>query len=112
MKIKLAIYNDDTNCVEVCFSDIVTVNLYTQDIEDNLHTTMYTRSQLELLAETNPREYAEMVLNGTIQDYLDLLAVENKSTSDTIREQYKNHYSEMSDTQIDSLVREFSMYDK
>ena len=110
MKIKFASFNDDTNCVEVCFNDFATVNLYTPDIEDNLHTTMYTRSQLELLAENNPIEYAEMVLNGTIQDYLDLLAEENKSTSNTIKAQYKKHYPDMSDTQIDNLVREFCMY--
>ena len=111
MKIKFASFNDDTNCVEVCFNDFATVNLYIPDIEDNLHTTMYTRSQLELLAENNPAEYAEMVLNGTMQDYLDLLAEENKSTSNTIREQYRKHYLDMSDTQIENLVREFSMYD-
>jgi len=110
MNIKVASFNDDTNCVEVCFNDFATVNLYTPDIEDNLHTTMYTRSQLELLVENNPIEYAEMVLNGTIQNYLDLLADENKDTSNTIRNQLKERYPDMSDTQIDNLVREFSMY--
>jgi len=111
MKIKFASFNDDTNCVEVVFSDIASVNLYTPDIEDNLHTTMYTRSRLESLAENNPIEYAEMVLNGTIQNYLDLLAQENKNTSNTIREQYRKHYPNMSDTQIDSLIQEHNMYD-
>ena len=110
MKIKVASFNDDTNCVEVCFNDFATVNLYIPDIEDNLHTTMYTRSQLELLAENNPAEYAEMVLNGTMQDYLDLLAEENKDTSNIIRNQLKEHYPDMSCIQIENLAREFSMY--
>ena len=112
MKIKLAIFNDDINCVEIYFDDLTVVTLYTPDIEDDLNTTMYTRSQLELLAENSPLEYAYLVLSGKIQEYLNSLSSESKDTSNTIREQYKKRYPDMSDTQIDNLVRECSMYDR
>ena len=87
------------------------MSFYTPDIEDSFDTTPYTLSQLGLLAETNPIEYAELILTGKMQDYLDLLAEGNKSTSSIIRQQLKAYYTDMTDTQIDSLVREYSMYD-
>ena len=113
MKVKFALFNIDTACVEIYFDDenFTILSFYTPDIEDSLHTTPYTLSQLELLAETNPIEYAELILTGKMQDYLDLIAEGNRDTSRTIRKQLERHYPDMSDVQIESLVREYAMYD-
>ena len=116
MKIKSAVFNDDTNDIEVeiYFDDDKTttpIKLYTPDIEDSFTASPYVRSQLILLAEKSPTEYAELVLTGKMQNFINLCATENKSTSDIIREQYKKHYPDMSDAQIDSLIQEHNMYD-
>jgi len=117
MKIKSAVFNDDTNDIEVeiYFGDdakaTTPIKLYTPDIEDSFDTSPYVSSQLRLLAENSPTEYAELVLTGKMQNYINLCATENKSTSDIIREQYKKRYPDMSDTQIDSLIQEIYMYD-
>lgn len=111
-KIKRAIYNVDTASVEIYFNDLTTIRLYTPEIEKSLHTTIYTRSQFQLLADTNPLEYARLILSGEMQNYLDLLKEENRSISNDIRLQLKERYPDMSDTQIDSLVREYRMYNK
>lgn len=114
MEIKSALFNNDNNCVEIYFDDenFTVIKLYTPDIENELQTTIYTRSQLDLLAEKNPLEYARLILAGEFQDYLDALAEENEETSSTIRKQLMAHYPDMSDSQIDSLVREYRMYDR
>ena len=55
---------------------------------------MYARSQLRKLLDTNPAEYAEMVLKGELERYIELCNAEGKELSDEL-----------------GMTREFMMYD-
>jgi len=111
---KRAEFNTDTNCVDVYVNEYAEkpkISICTPLIEDSLRTSPYANSQLQFLAEDKPMEYAEMVANGTLDDYMELCKAEDKEQSKAIRTRLSKHYKNMSETQIDSLVREFMMYD-
>jgi len=72
-KIKSCEFNMDTACVDVIFENGGSVSIYTPMIEGAMRTTVYSRSRLDWLIENEPIEYAEMVMKGTVQEYLDLV---------------------------------------
>ena len=61
----------DTACVDVVCENGGTLSIYTPMVEESLRTTLHSRSKLDWLIENEPLEYARMVLDGTIQEYLD-----------------------------------------
>jgi hypothetical protein len=50
-----------------------TVSIYTPMIEESLRTTVCSRSKLDWLIENAPLEYAKLVLDGTMQEYFDMI---------------------------------------
>lgn len=63
-------FNIDTANVELKYSDGSQISISCQDVEDSIETTIRTRAELDWLIYNSPLEYALMVLNGTLEDYL------------------------------------------
>lgn len=63
-------FNIDTANVELKYSDGSQISISCQDVEGSIETTIRTRAELDWLIYNNPLEYALMVLNGTLEDYL------------------------------------------
>ena len=69
--IKSCEFNIDNACVEIIYNNGGNVSIYTPMIEEALRTTIYSRAKLDWLIENEPLEYAQMVLDGSLQEYLD-----------------------------------------
>jgi hypothetical protein len=83
------------------------VSLYTPMIEESLRTTVHSRSKLDWLIENEPMEYAQMVIDGTMQEYLD-------SVDGSAQQQMKT-YTERLEERLppniaEDIAREFMMY--
>jgi len=63
-------FNIDTANVELEYSDGSQISISCQGVEDSIETTIRTRVELDWLIYNNPLEYAEMVFNGTLENYL------------------------------------------
>ena len=63
-------FNMDTACVELRFSDGSIVAIDTIAVENEVADTMYQRSELDWLIYNKPLEYAQLVLGGEIEKYL------------------------------------------
>lgn len=60
----------DTACVNVLMDNGVFVEINTLEIEDAAANDMYQRSELDWLVYNAPVEYAELILNGDLSQYL------------------------------------------
>lgn len=103
-------YNWDEATVELLFSDGTKVALLCKGIEADLSIGIKAQGKLNALKVEKPSEYAVMALNGTLQDYCDTIDRSDTTSQNTLYEQYKERYPDMSDEQIRSLVRECQMY--
>ena len=63
-------FNMDTACVELCFSDGSMVAIDTIAVENEAADTMFQRPELDWLIYNMPLEYAQLVLSGEIEKYL------------------------------------------
>lgn len=63
-------FNIDTANVELKYSDGSQISISCQNVEESIETTIRTRVELDWLIYNAPLEYATMVLNGTLEDYL------------------------------------------
>ena len=63
-------YNMDTNCVELVYTDGTVIAIDTVAVENEYAEDMYQRSELDWLIYNAPREYAELVMEGDVEDYL------------------------------------------
>lgn len=70
MKIVSAAFDMDTACVNVLMDNGVFVEISTLEIEDAAANDMYQRSELDWLVYNAPVEYAELILNGDLSQYL------------------------------------------
>lgn len=107
MKIKTCYYDDDYNVIEVVFTDGLRTTLLCSDIEDNLETTIRTRSWLDLLKDDDPISYAEMYLFGEMQQRLDDYGRSLSGQESNIRRQMEQHYDKST---ADMITRELMMY--
>ena len=103
-------YNWDDGTVELLFSDGTTIALLCKGIEADLSIGINAQGKLNALKVEKPSEYAVMALNGTLQDYCDIIERSDSTAQNTLYKQYKERYPDMSDEQIMSLVRECQMY--
>lgn len=60
----------DTACVNVLMDNGVFVEINTLEVEDAAANDMYQRSELDWLVYNAPVEYAELILNGDLSQYL------------------------------------------
>lgn len=70
MEIVSAAFGMDTAYVNVLMDNGVFVEINTLEIEDAAANDMYQRSELDWLVYNAPVEYAELILNGDLSQYL------------------------------------------
>ena len=63
-------FNIDTACVDLRYADGEALSLYTPSIEDSFDTTLPMRTEMDWLIYNAPLEYAQMALDGTLEQYL------------------------------------------
>ena len=63
-------FNIDTACVEAKYDDGSMISINCTDVENELDASMLQRGELDWLIYNKPLEYAELVLNGGIEDYI------------------------------------------
>ena len=64
------IFNLDTACVELHLPNGNSVSIDTVAVENEFADNMYQRSELDWLIYNDPDAYADLVLNGEIEQYL------------------------------------------
>ena len=63
-------FNIDTACVDVEYEDGFVLSVYTPAVEDAVAHTMQQRSELDWLIYNDPLAYADLILNGDVEAYL------------------------------------------
>ena len=63
-------FNIDTACVDVEYENGFVLSIYTPAVEDAVAHTMQQRSELDWLIYNDPLAYADLVLNGDVEAYL------------------------------------------
>lgn len=63
-------YNIDTACVELKYDDSSIISIDCTAVENELDASMLQRGELDWLIYNKPLEYADLVLNGGIEDYI------------------------------------------
>ena len=63
-------YNWDTTCVELKFTDGSMISIDCTAVEQEFARNMYERSELDYLIFNDPLGYAELILNGDVEQYL------------------------------------------
>ena len=104
----MAIYDMDDNIITAVFSDRSVEDYYVPDYEDTLETTIAMRSQLELLLENDVYTYVQLMLSGSMMEYLGGIVSEQEAQRKAIRNDLR---SVCDDATADYLAREFMMYD-
>ena len=63
-------FNIDTACVELKYDDGSMISINCTAVENELDASMLQRGELDWLVYNKPLEYAELVLNGGIEEYI------------------------------------------
>ena len=63
-------FNIDTVCVELKYDDNSMISIDCTTVEKELDASLLQRGELDWLIYNKPMEYAELVLNGGIEDYI------------------------------------------
>ena len=69
-KLILCEFNMDTACVELKFTDGSMIAIDTIAVENELADNMYQRSELDWLIYNKPLEYAQLALDGDLEQYV------------------------------------------
>ena len=70
MRILSCEFNIDTACVELRLSDGTLISIDCIAVENEVADNMYRRSELDWLIYNAPLEYAQLVLNGDLEKYI------------------------------------------
>jgi len=73
MKPGIWTYNMDTACVEARWSDGTLIAIDTLAVEREFVETWLDRGELDYLIYNDPAAYAELVLEGDVKKYLDIV---------------------------------------
>lgn len=60
----------DTACVELIFANGSMIAIDTIAVENEVADNMYQRSELDWLIYNKPLEYAQLVLEGNLEEYV------------------------------------------
>ena len=63
-------FNMDTGCVELLLRDGRMISIDCTEVENALDVTMAQRSELDYLIYNDPLGYADLILNGDLEEYL------------------------------------------
>ena len=108
--IKSCEFNIDTACVDVVYENGSMLNLYIPMIEENFRTTNYSKMKMDWLIDNEPLEYVRMVVDGTMQAYLDRVDGIYHEQEQKISAQIQKKQS-CSESMADYLAKEYLMYD-
>ena len=68
--IKSCEFNMDTGCVELRFQDGNMISIDCTAVENEVADNRFQRSELDYLIYNDPLAYADLVLNGDVEAYL------------------------------------------
>ena len=68
--IKSCEFNMDTGCVELRFQDGSMISIDCTAAENEVADNRFQRSELDYLIYNDPLAYAELILNGDVEAYL------------------------------------------
>ena len=63
-------FNMDTACVELIFANGSMIAIDTIAMENEVADNMYQRTELDWLIYNKPLEYAQLVLEGNLEEYV------------------------------------------
>lgn len=63
-------FNIDTACVEIRFSDDSIISVDCTAVENEVSDNMHQRAELDWLIYHRPLEYAQLVLGGSLEQYV------------------------------------------
>ena len=63
-------FNLDTACVELRLDDGTLLSIDCTAVENEVANSMYQRSELDWLIYNKPLEYAQLVLDGDLEQYV------------------------------------------
>ena len=63
-------FNMDTACVELKYADGSMISIDCTAVENEVADNMYQRSELDWLIYNKPLEYAQLVLEGNLEEYV------------------------------------------
>ena len=68
--IKSCEFNMDTGCVELQFQDGSMISIDCTAVENEVADNRFPRAELDYLIYNDPLAYAELILNGDVEAYL------------------------------------------
>ena len=63
-------FNMDTGCVELRFADGSMISIDCTAVENEVADNRFQRSELDYLIYNDPLAYADLILNGDVEAYL------------------------------------------
>lgn len=63
-------YHEDSQTVELRYTDGTLIDIDCMAVEDQVARNMYERSELDYLLYNDPMDYADLILNGDVVEYL------------------------------------------
>lgn len=63
-------FNMDTACVELRYADGTRISIDCTAVENQAARNMYEQSELDYLIYNDPVSYADLILDGDVEDYL------------------------------------------
>ncbi len=63
-------FNMDTACVELKYTDGAMLSIGTIDVENEVPDNLYQRPELDWLIYNKPLEYANLVMNSSLEAYI------------------------------------------
>ena len=63
-------YHEDSQTVELRYTDGMLIDIDCMAVEDEVARNMYERSELDYLISHDPVGYADLILNGNVVEYL------------------------------------------
>ena len=63
-------FSMDTACVELKYADGTVLSIDCIAVENEAARNMYEQSELDYLIYNDPLAYADLILNGDVEDYL------------------------------------------
>lgn len=68
--IKSCGFNMDTDCVELVYADDTMISIHCTRLENAIAENRYERAELDWLIYNEPLTYAQLVINGGIEEYV------------------------------------------
>ena len=63
-------YREDSQTVGLLYTDGTLIDIDCMAVEDQVTRNMYERSELDYLLYNDPMGYADLILNGDVENYL------------------------------------------